>query len=108
MCERCTLLESFSSCFQLALLRLAPQRKLQNLQEANESLTLQLNSKRYQLKSVQTQISKAEETQHRMREQVGILSASLVQAQKDVKKAETLATSLAHKREVIALLIVCK
>ncbi|KAL8431120.1 hypothetical protein Efla_004641 [Eimeria flavescens] len=77
------------------------ERTTQELQEANETLTLKLNSTRCQLNGVRTQIGKVEDTQSRMREQLGVLTASLTQAENDAKKTEALAAKLSHQREVV-------
>lgn len=84
----------------LGLFLLSAQRTMRELQDVNETLTVQRNSTRSQVSSLQLQISKAEDTQRRLRQQVNILSNSLNQSQDDAKKAEALSASLTHQREV--------
>ncbi|KAL8270016.1 hypothetical protein Esti_006049 [Eimeria stiedai] len=77
------------------------ERTMQDLREANETLTLKLNATRCQLKGVREQIDKEEDTQLRMREQVGVLRRSLDQAENDAKKAESLAAKLSSQRDAV-------
>lgn len=77
------------------------ERAMRDLQDVNETLTVQRNSTRNQLSAIQHQISKAEDSQRRLRQQVTILSNSLNQSQDDAKKAEALSASLTHQREAL-------
>lgn len=105
--ECCNLLNIPVLCLAAGFLN-HEQRTIRDLQETNEALTLQRNSTRCQLTGVQTQITKAEDTQLRLRQQVAVLSTSLTQAEEEARKAEALASNLAHQRAVSSVFMAAR